>query len=159
MDDVAVERIKPGRQARLTETARGHDHAVKALTVDRPRRGDPADPRAQPDPVGDAEVLRVGTQIGVDLLGGRVKRIVGRAPKSENAVIARLVFVCIPGHTPLWAAVVCHWPPRSSLASKTTTSNPASSACLVATRPLGPAPTIATRAPDRSLTQRRYPIK
>jgi hypothetical protein len=29
---------------------------------------------------------------------------------------------------------------------------------LAATRPLGPAPTIATRAPDRSRTQRRYPI-
>jgi hypothetical protein len=83
----------------------------------------------------------------------------GGAAKSENAVIARLVSVCIPGHTPLWAADACHWPPRSSPASKTVTSKPASSACLAATRPLGPAPTIATRAPGGSLTRRRYPIR
>src|SRR6478672_6804725 len=48
---------------------------------------------------------------------------------------------------PLWLAVLCHWPPRSSLASNTVTSNPASIACLAAVRPPGPAPTTATRAP------------
>ena len=68
----------PGGQARLAEAARRHDHAVEALAVDRPAGGDPADGRVQPDPVGDAEVLRVGAQIGVDLLGGGVKRMVGR---------------------------------------------------------------------------------
>ena len=78
VEDVAVERVKPGRQARLAEAAPGHDHAVEALTVDRPGGKDPADRRAQPDPIGDAEVLRVGAQIGVDLLGGGVKRMVGR---------------------------------------------------------------------------------
>src|SRR5262245_21773860 len=46
---------------------------------------------------------------------------------------------------PLCGAVECHWPPRSSPASKTVVSKPASIACLAATSPLGPAPTTATR--------------
>ncbi len=78
------------------------------------------------------------------------------AGKSENAVIARLVFVRIPGQIPLCGAVECHWPPSASLASKTVTSKPASSACLAATIPEGPAPTMAIRAPSRSLTGRPY---
>ena len=78
VDDVAVERVKPGGQERLAEAARRHDHAVEALAVDHPITGDPADGCVQPDPIGDAEVLRVGAQIRVDLLGGRVKRMVGR---------------------------------------------------------------------------------
>src|SRR4051794_5445641 len=78
------------------------------------------------------------------------------AGKSENAVIARLVFVCIPGHTPLWGAAVHHCPPTASPASNTVTSKPASSACFAAARPDGPAPMIATRAPPRSLTRRHY---
>ena len=41
-----------------------------------------------------------------------------------DAVIARLVLVCIPGHTPLCPAVVCHWPPRAAPASNTVTSKP-----------------------------------
>jgi hypothetical protein len=54
------------------------------------------------------------------------------------------VFVRIPGHTPLWAADVCHWPPTASLASNTVTSKPAWSACFAATSPEGPAPITAT---------------
>ena len=41
VDYVAVERVEPGREARLAEAARCHDHAVEALTVDRPSRGRP----------------------------------------------------------------------------------------------------------------------
>ena len=80
------------------------------------------------------------------------------AGKSENAVIARLVFVCMPGHTPLCGAPVSHCPPRSPLASNSVGSKPASSACLAATSPLGPAPITATRAPAGSRIGRRYPI-
>ena len=82
------------------------------------------------------------------MLGGR--------GKSENAVIARLVLVRMPGHTPLCGAVACHWPPRASLASKTVTSKPASSACFAATRPAGPAPMTATRAPAAVSPARHY---
>ena len=81
VDDVAVERVEPGGEARPAEATRRHDHAVEALTVDRPTAGDAADGRVQPDPVGDAEVLRVGAQIRVDLLGGWVKRKVRRRGK------------------------------------------------------------------------------
>ena len=72
--------------------------------------------------------------------------------KSENAVIDRLVLVRIPGQTPLAAAAVFHWPPRSSPASNTDTSKPAWRACLAAASPLGPAPMTATRASGSSLT-------
>ena len=58
----------------------------------------------------------------------------------------------MPGQMPLCGARVCHCPPTSSLASKTLTSKPASSACFAVTRPLGPAPTMATRAPGRNRT-------
>src|SRR4029079_3462446 len=51
----------------------------------------------------------------------------------------------MPGRMALCGAAEYHWPPRSSLASKTVVSNPASSACFAATSPLGPAPTTATR--------------
>ena len=57
--------------------------------------------------------------------------------------MARLVLVCIPCHTPLWGAVMCHCPPSASLASNTVTPNPASSACFAAARPDGPAPMTA----------------
>src|SRR3954470_3201349 len=60
--------------------------------------------------------------------------------------MARLVFVRMPGHTPLCSAVVYHCPPRSSLASKTVTAKPAWIACLAVASPPGPAPIIATRA-------------
>ncbi len=70
--------------------------------------------------------------------------------------MARLVFVRIPVHTPLWSAVMYHWPPSRSLASNTATSKPASSACFAAARPDGPAPMTAIRAPSRSLTARHY---
>src|SRR5947209_2887166 len=62
----------------------------------------------------------------------------------------------MPGQIPLCAAVACHWPPSWSAASKTVVPNPASSACLAVTSPLGPAPMIATRAPRASVTRRRY---
>lgn len=52
VDDVAVERVKPGGEARRAKAARRHDHAVEALTIDRPSAGDPADGRVQPNPVG-----------------------------------------------------------------------------------------------------------
>src|SRR6476659_405386 len=54
--------------------------------------------------------------------------------------MARLVFVRIPGQIPLCAAEVFHCPHRSSLASKTVTSNPAAIACFADTRPPGPTP-------------------
>ena len=40
VDDVAVERFKPKRETQLAEAARRHDHAVEALTADRPSAGD-----------------------------------------------------------------------------------------------------------------------
>jgi Xaa-Pro aminopeptidase len=78
MQQLAGERVHARRIARLAEPARGDDHGVEALAVDGPAGRDARDGRAQADPRADAEVPRVGPQVGVDLLCRRVERMVVR---------------------------------------------------------------------------------
>ena len=61
----------------------------------------------------------VRAQVVVHLGRDRVQRMVDGGGRSENAVKALLVLVCMPGQMPLCPADVYHCPPRSSLASKT----------------------------------------
>lgn len=56
------------------------------------------------------------------------------------------VFVIVPGNTQVCVGsdVICHRPPTYSLRSNVVTSKPSSTKFLVAIKPRGPAPTIAT---------------
>ena len=64
----------------------------------------------------------------------------------EKRVIAPLVFARMPGQMPECAAPVCHWPPRSSEASRTPTSKPRSASSSAVAMPAGPPPMTAIRA-------------
>ena len=80
----------------------------------------------------------------------RVQRVLGGAGNSENAVIARLVFVCMPGQIPLCAAVVVPLAAEVIAGLEHGHLEPGLEGVLGATRPDGPAPMTAMLPPSRA---------
>lgn len=64
----------------------------------------------------------------------------------EEQTVSFDVLVIVPGNTQVCVGsdVICHRPPTYSLRSNVVTSKPSSTKFLVAIKPRGPAPTIAT---------------
>ena len=155
MHHLAREVIEPfdHRLARPVEApTRDHD-AVEALAASVAGDDSPAsvialdasDRCLQPNRLIKIERLGIGAEIVAELLEARKHghRLGGREVRER---VQRLAGVgAHPGQTPLWANGACHWPPAPSACSKTTGSRPSSWSDLAAARPLGPAPTTATR--------------
>ena len=78
VDDLATEGVHSRREPRLAKPAGRQDDRIKPLSVDRPSRVHLLDRRVEADVVDHSERARVGVEIGLNLLGRRMQRMLSR---------------------------------------------------------------------------------
>src|SRR5438477_10341761 len=119
----------------LSKPAGRDHHAVKAFTVHLPGRPYGPDAGSEANPVDQAKFSNVSLRIRVHRLCSGMQRMVSCGMKlRERGHRATRV----RKHSRPNGAVLCHWPPTSSLAAKTVVSNLASGARVAAAVLPGP---------------------